>query len=70
MLFVGNKFSTKKEMKTRLFQIALNYLLKTYGYNAAGVFADKLQEEIYSKQSKGKSAYDQRLISYFQSDDE
>ncbi len=50
--------------------IALNYLLKTYGYNAAGVFADKLQEEIYSKQSKGKSAYDQRLISYFQSDDE
>jgi HPr kinase/phosphorylase len=50
--------------------IALNYLLKTYGYNAAGVFAEKLQEEIYSKQSKGKSAYDQRLISYFQSDDE
>ena len=27
--------------------IALNYLLKTYGYNAAGVFADKLQEEFY-----------------------
>ena len=50
--------------------IALNYLLKTYGYNAAGVFADKLQEEIYSKQSKGKSAYDHRLISYFQSYDE
>ena len=50
--------------------IALNYLLKTYGYNAAGVFADKLQEEIYSKQSKGKSVHDHRLISYFQSDDE
>ena len=50
--------------------IALNYLLKTYGYNAAGVFADKLQEEIYSKQSQGKSVHDHRLISYFQSDDE
>lgn len=50
--------------------IALNYLLKTYGYNAAGVFADKLQEEIYSKQSQGKSVRDHRLISYFQSDDE
>ena len=50
--------------------IALNYLLKTYGYNAAGVFADKLQEEIYSKQRQGKSVHDHRLISYFQSDDE
>ena len=50
--------------------IALNYLLKTYGYKAAGVFADKLQEEIYSKQSQGKSVHDHRLISYFQSDDE
>lgn len=50
--------------------IALNYLLKTYGYNAAGVFADKLQEEIYSKQSQGKSVHDHRLVSYFQSDDE
>lgn len=50
--------------------IALNYLLKTYGYNAAGVFSDKLQEEIYSKQSQGKSVHDHRLISYFQSDDE
>lgn len=48
--------------------IALNYLLKTYGYNASKVFSDRLQEEI-AHRSANTSA-DQRHVSYFQSDDE
>lgn len=36
--------------------IALNYLCKHYGYNAAEEFRKKLQERISSKTQKGKSA--------------
>jgi len=47
--------------------IALNYLLKTYGYNASKVFADKLSEKIKRKASN-PNLNDDRLISYFQGD--
>lgn len=50
--------------------IALNYLLRTYGYNAAKVLTDKLTEAIQKKSSSETAFYDQRLISYFQSDKE
>jgi HPr kinase/phosphorylase len=50
--------------------IALNYLLKIYGYNAAEVFSDKLSEEIQKKSSQKSWIEDPRLISYFQSDEE
>jgi HPr kinase/phosphorylase len=50
--------------------IALNYLLRTYGYNAANVFAEKLKQEIVRRRDKGSSGHDQRHISYFQNDDE
>lgn len=49
--------------------IALNYLLKTYGYNASKVFADRLEAEIQRKGAES-SRYEQRHITYFQSDDE
>lgn len=45
--------------------IALNYLLKTYGYNAAEVFADKLKKAIEKKNS---GSVEDRIISYFQGD--
>ncbi len=49
--------------------IALNYLLRTYGYNASKVFADRLQEEI-KRRRDSKGSIDPRAITYFQSDDE
>ncbi|NQW28908.1 MAG: HPr(Ser) kinase/phosphatase [Ignavibacteria bacterium] len=49
--------------------IALNYLLKTYGYNASKIFSDRLQDQIDKRSSKSHSI-DQRHVSYFQSDDE
>ncbi len=49
--------------------IALNYLLRTYGYNASKVFSDRLQEEIQRRRDK-KGPVDQRTVTYFQSDDE
>lgn len=49
--------------------IALNYLLKTYGYNASKVFADRLQDEI-ERRAQQKGATDNRHVQYFQSDDE
>lgn len=49
--------------------IALNYLLKTYGYNASKIFSDRLQEQI-DKRSDSSQSTDQRHVSYFQSDDE
>ncbi len=48
--------------------IAINYLLRTYGYNAAKVFSDKLQEEIKSKGGPQKTFQDQRIISWLQAD--
>ena len=49
--------------------IALNYLLKTYGYNASKEFSGRLESEI-SRRGGDKGSYEQRLVSYFQSDDE
>lgn len=49
--------------------IALNYLLKTYGYNASKEFADRLESEI-ARRGEQKSSYEQRHVTYFQSDDE
>lgn len=47
--------------------IALNYLLKTYGYNASEVFTQKLNDTILNK-TKNKSETDERIINYFQGD--
>jgi HPr kinase/phosphorylase len=49
--------------------IALNYLLKTYGYNASKVFSESLAEEIAVRKEQG-AGYDQRRVVYFQGDDE
>jgi HPr kinase/phosphorylase len=49
--------------------IALNYLLKTYGYNASKIFADRLQAQI-DRNTSSTQSNDQRHVSYFQSDDE
>lgn len=49
--------------------VALNYLLKTYGYNASDVFSNKLREAIEAKTIGGKHN-DSRIISYFQGDRE
>ncbi len=50
--------------------IALNYLLKTYGYNAAQHLANKLDEEIRRRSQQQKGTLDQRVVTYFQGDDE
>ncbi|MFW5701893.1 MAG: HPr kinase/phosphorylase, partial [Bacteroidota bacterium] len=50
--------------------IALNYLLRTYGYNAAQVFSQKLQDSIKMRGGPGKPFKDSRIITYFQSDSE
>jgi HPr kinase/phosphorylase len=47
--------------------IALNYLLKTYGYNASEVFSQKLNDMITNK-SKNINDTDERIINYFQGD--
>jgi HPr kinase/phosphorylase len=47
--------------------IALNYLLKHYGYNAAKVFADKLSEAIARKSSAG-DRFGDRSTPYFEHD--
>ncbi len=50
--------------------IALNYLLKTYGYNAAQHLANKLDQEIRRRSQQQKGTLDQRVVTYFQGDDE
>ncbi|MCX7929244.1 MAG: HPr(Ser) kinase/phosphatase [Chlorobi bacterium] len=50
--------------------IALNYLLRTYGYNAARHLADKLEREIRQRNERQSGTFDQRAITYFQGDDE
>lgn len=50
--------------------IALNYLLKTYGYNAARHLADKLEQEIRRRSQMERGMFDQRAVTYFQGDDE
>jgi HPr kinase/phosphorylase len=50
--------------------IALNYLLKTYGYNAARQLAEKLDREIHRRAQQPSATHDQRVVTYFQGDDE
>ncbi len=47
--------------------IAMNHLLKHYGYNAAKAFQDRIQNSIAAK-SSGKSATMKRAIEYFEGD--
>jgi HPr kinase/phosphorylase len=47
--------------------IALNYLLRTYGYDAAKIFSDKLRDRINRKSGPQKQR-DQRIIQYLQGD--
>lgn len=48
--------------------IAIHYLLRTYGYNASKVLADKLQDEIQNKSAhKSPFAY-KRNVTWFQAD--
>lgn len=46
--------------------IAINYLLRTYGYDASNVFAEKLNERIRQKSGMKKFFEEKRIISYFQ----
>jgi HPr kinase/phosphorylase len=50
--------------------IAINYLLRTYGYDASQVFSEKLNERIKQKSSMKKFFEEKRIISYFQGDNE
>lgn len=50
--------------------IAINYLLRTYGYDAANVFSDKLKDNLKRKSSMKPGVADQRIINYFQGDNE
>lgn len=50
--------------------IAINYLLRTYGYNAAKVFSEKLNDRIQQKAGPKRNYQEQRIISYFQGDNE
>lgn len=50
--------------------IALNYLLKTYGYNASDVFSSKLREAIELKTKNSGKVHENRIITYFQGDRE
>ncbi len=50
--------------------IAINYLLRTYGYDASKVFSEKLNEKIMKKSMSKKSFQEQRMIIYFQGDNE
>ena len=49
--------------------IALDYLLKTYGYHASRAMSERLHEEIARRRTSGGRT-DQRHITYFQGDDE
>ena len=46
--------------------IALNYLLKTYGYNASEIFSNKLKDALKNKNVKNFK--EERIINYFQGD--
>ncbi len=48
--------------------IALDYLLKTYGYDAAEVLSQKLSEQMRKKSQTGFT--DERAVNYFQGDSE
>lgn len=46
--------------------IAINYLLRTYGYNAAKILTNKLHESIKKKSSPEEAFRTKRVIPYFQ----
>lgn len=46
--------------------IAINYLLRTYGYDASNVFSEKLNERIRQKSDMKKLFVEKRIIPYFQ----
>ncbi len=48
--------------------IAINYLLRTYGYDASRVFSEKLNDRIKQKTGMKKVFEEKRIISYFQGD--
>ncbi len=50
--------------------IAINYLSRTYGYNAAKIFSENLSDQIKQNKGPGSAFADQRHISYFQADNE
>lgn len=50
--------------------IAINYLLRTYGYDASQVFSEKLNERIRQKSGMKHFFEEKRIISYFQGDNE
>jgi len=50
--------------------IAINYLLRTYGYNAAKIFSENLSDQMKQNKGPGSAFADQRHISYFQADNE
>lgn len=50
--------------------IAINYLLRTYGYNAAKVLSDKLADTIKKRSSPETAFQDQRIITFLQGDNE
>lgn len=49
--------------------IAINYLLRTYGYDASTVFSEKLNERIKQKSAMKKRFEEKRIISYFLDDE-
>jgi HPr kinase/phosphorylase len=48
--------------------IALNYLLKHYGYDASATFAKKLDEKIARSAAEGQTPSGERVIAYFEHD--
>ena len=50
--------------------IAINYLLRIYGYNAAEIFAETLSKQIKKNKASSSTFEDQRHIRYFQADNE
>ncbi len=48
--------------------IAINYLLRTYGYDTAKVFSDRLNNAISNKTFSDRNMREQRIVNYFQGD--
>jgi HPr kinase/phosphorylase len=50
--------------------ISINYLLRTYGYNAAKEFTNKLKNEIQNQKASGRNAREKRSVNWFRFDKE
>ena len=50
--------------------IAINYLLRTYGYNAAKEFTNKLKNEIQQQKQAGRMSREKRAVNWFRFDKE